>query len=380
MEKKMKHEGIIPTLILMFAVIMFPLDTAARQLFGIINYSPSSYVELADEPFFYSIGKTLMYGRTINDRSPAVFKGSFFGGDLVGVYVSPDNKKAAVISGGNLYLATANESARLLLENADNMAATGSRKGEIFYKYHTIQWDADSRSIYIIKDKKQARRSAQSFSSDASLVRIDIGSPTKIIEVIQDFRSRHYFFVNNDTICFDYAPGDGSVVWKCSQNGNVSRVKSHQNGKIVLMNGMVISGMPFVSYNGNIYESEIWLSKYGYSLTENADGITGLFSNSDLQKPILKIQGGITFKGDYTDGVLQRGCKVLPGGRYILLNVCHDVFDGQLLVDGLTGKYRELPAKTRVFMNLNSLNYEHFKFDIGGIKNPEFVPASRLKN
>lgn len=377
----MKHEGTLTTLLLMFAVILFPLDTVARQPFGIIDYSPSSYVELADEPFFYSTGKTLRYGRTINDSSPVVFKGSFFGGDLADAYIAPDNKKAAVVSNGNLYLATANEPARLLLENADNMDGTESREGDVFYKYHTIQWDAESRSIYIVRDKKKkARPYAQSDSPDATLVRIDIDSPTRIIEVIRDFRSWYYFFVNNDAICFNYPPGDGSVVWKCSQQGKVSRVKSHQNGRIVLKNGIVISGKPFVSYNGDIYEREIWFTKYGFSLTDSADGTTGLFSNSDLQKPILKIQGGKNFKGLYTDGVVDRGCRVLPGGRYILLNVSHDDFKGQLLVDGLSGKYRELPAKTRVYLNLNSLNYEHFKFKMGATKRPEFVPASRLRS
>lgn len=374
----MKRVSITFIFLVLLTTIMFPIEAVARQPFGIIGYKPSSYVEFADKPFFYSIGKTLRYGRTISENSPVLFKGAFFRGDLKEVYVSPDNKKAAIISGGKLYLAETTGHARLLLENGDNKVGSEHHKGEAFYDHYTLQWDMESRAIYIVRNKKQSDVSKQFFSHDATLVRIDIDSPAKIVEVIQDFASLYYFLVGNDTICFDYAPGNGDVIWNCSQNGNVNRVISHQHGQMKLENGVVTQGRPFLSYNGGGHESEIWLSNYGFSLRYTTDGITDFFSKSDNEKPILKIQGGHNIKGHYVIGILQNGCKVLPGGRYALLNVWFDNFKGQLLVDGLTGKYRELPDKTRVYLNLNSLNYEHFKFDIDTGEHPIFVPSDDL--
>lgn len=372
----MKRVGRTSTLIVLLLVaIMFPFDTVAQH---IINYKPSSYVELTDKPFFYSIGKTLRYGRTISESSPVLFKGAFFKGDLVYVCVSPDNKKAAIVSGSKLYLVQTTGQVRLLLEKVCGQFYKIRQKevGEVFYDYDSLQWDVESKSIYIVRDKKKVPTAQHCWRSpDVALVRIDIDSPTKIVEVIKDFNSLNYFFIGNDTICFNYALDNGDVIWKCSRNGDVSPVISHQNGQMVLENGIVTQGNPFLSYNPNVYESAIWLSNYGFSLKRSANDISDFFSKSDSKKPIFKIQGAHTFKGNYTNGILQNGCKVLPGGRYALLNVVSHNCKGQLLVDGLTGKYRELPAKTRVYLNLNSLNYEHFKFDIGPTTKPEFVPA-----
>lgn len=74
-----QHIAMAIALIVSLAVIFIPLDAAAGHFFGIVDYKPSSFVELADEPFFYSIDKTLRYGRTISEDSPVLFKGSFFG-------------------------------------------------------------------------------------------------------------------------------------------------------------------------------------------------------------------------------------------------------------------------------------------------------------
>lgn len=375
-EKTIKQAGIILILFVLSTALTCPTNAVAKQFFGILNYKPAEYVESVSEPFFYSIGKTLRYDRTINDTSPVVFKGSFFGDELREVFVSPDNNKAAVLYGDKLYLARAAGPALLLLSDC---RFNKFKVGETYYS--ELQWEEDSSSIYMIRDTEHVRTPQSSWRApDAALVRIDINSPGKVIEAIQNFNSLNYFFVGDDTICFNYARKDGNVEWRCAQDSETSRAKSQQNGEIVLENGMAIQGRPFVSYDqGNIYESEIWLSSYGFT-TKRADGnITEFFSKNASSKPLFKIQGGHNIKGHYVDGIAQRGCKVLPGGRYALLNVAHDNFKGQLLVDGETGKYRELPANTKVFLNLNSLNYDHFKFDLGPTKHPEFLPAARLR-
>lgn len=378
----MKNINKVIISIALLATVLLPLDATAGKFFGIIDYAPSSFMELADEPFFYSIGKTLRYGRTISDSSPVLFKGSFLwrDRDLMEVYVSPDNKKAAVFYGNNLYLAKTTGPAFLLLSNfRQNRYYDKIKVGEVYYS--KLQWDAESKFVYMIKDKMHIHTPGSSWHSpEVVLVRIDVDSPIKVFEVIKDFNSLHYFFVGTDAICYNYAPRDGSVVWKCFNRGVESLVASHRDNQILLANSTIIKGKPFESYFGNIYESGIWLTNYGFFLKKiNTDGLIGFYSKSDNQKPIFKIQGGHNIKGHFVDGILQYGCKVLPGGRYAVLHVWHDNFKGRLLVDGRTGKYRELPPKTNVYLNLNSYNYDHFKFDLGPGKQPEFVPATRLQ-
>jgi hypothetical protein len=61
-EQKMRFLNLGLMLMLLLGAIAFPSDTVARDFFGIIDYKPSSFTEVADEPFFYSIGKKLRYG------------------------------------------------------------------------------------------------------------------------------------------------------------------------------------------------------------------------------------------------------------------------------------------------------------------------------
>lgn len=127
-----------------------------------------------------------------------------------------------------MYVAEPGKSARLILESVADYFADNVRPGNIYYKTTTFQWDSDSHSIFIARDKKIERGRAgmeQSFSKDATLVRVELGESIVIKDVIPDFRSTEYVLFGNNVICFNYAPGDGSVVWRYSQQGKVLAVR-----------------------------------------------------------------------------------------------------------------------------------------------------------
>jgi hypothetical protein len=356
----------------------FPFAAVAGEFFGIVEYKPSSFVERATTPFFYSIGKQLKFGDSISESAPAIFQGKFTESRLE-VFPSPDQKKATVVSGGNLYLVEAGKPAQLLLEKVSNDEPRSVRVGKAFYKYTMLQWDEHSRYIYIAKDKKQKTLFEQGFSKDAVLVRIDIKDPSSIIEVVLDFRSIKYFFLGDEAICFNYALGNGDVIWKCSLNGQMQAIKKGSIDQIELEGGRKITGRLFQSYMGGIDERDIWLSRYGFSLKTTPDGYIGFYSANLQQTPVFRIRGGINIKGHYSDGITQFGCSVLPGGRFALLNVWHDNFKGQLLIDGVNGRYRELPRDTKVYQNLNSFNYENVIFNMAENSWPEFLPMGKRR-
>jgi hypothetical protein len=79
--------------------------------------------------------------------------------------------------------------------------------------------------------------------------------------------------------------------------------------------------------------------------------------------PLISIKTGISFKGDRVSGVYDYQGAVLPGGRYGFLSVDHDRFTGQLLVDGSTGQYRELPKETVVYRSMNSESFPDIVFN-----------------
>lgn len=346
----------------------------ANESIGISNYHPSQFVERAETPFFYSIGKQLKYGLNIDETAPSLFEESWFNGDLVRVYPSPDNQKVAIVSNRKLYIARLGRQPLLALENVDHYSPDKMIAGKVYYKWPTLQWHPNSRFIYIARDKKQWFISNQTFSEDAILVRIDIDNIGKVEEVIPDFRSNRYFFVGIDNICFNYAPGDGSVIWKCSSENGVSKARSLDATGIHLDNGVVLAGPRFISYEPNIYESAIWMGLYGFSIRQIDNRQDALFHKDAPSTPLLVFNAGGNGKGHRVNGILQSGGSVLPGGRYILLNMV----DGQILFDRFSSYYRKLPKSTRVFRNLNNTHYEDFVFSIDnrpGNSFNHYVPA-----
>ncbi|XOB63722.1 hypothetical protein ACMC56_07880 [Campylobacterota bacterium DY0563] len=357
-------------------LLLLPLIAEAKKL-EIIDYKPSKYTEFADEPFFYSIGRTLRYGKTISEKDPILFKGDFFGGKLQAVYPSPDNKKAVVLTKKKLYLVTLTKPPKLILNNVDSYGASSVNIGEYFFLGASLRWNKTSDYMYIVSYRKRKGTWKTSTGRDSMLLRVNINKPTVVEIVINNFSSDYkYYFVGRDTICFNYAPGNGDLIWKCMYQGKRIKVKSQTKDVVVLENGTVLDGKPFVTSYGN---GEIRLTDNGYFLKNIEKGISGFFSKAYGETPIFKIRTSHNFKGNFIDGVMEHQSNVLPGGRYALLYVLHKNFTGQLLVDGLTGKYKELPSKTKVYMTLNSFNYKNFHFKPDEINNPEFIQANKLR-
>ncbi len=360
----------------LFLLALLPVASFAKDFFGINNYQPQAFSEQVSKPFFYSIGNKLKFGNSIDENAPALFEDpSFFQDSIIlitrvgedslsngrSVFPSPDGQKAAVYIRGKLYIVEADKPAMLLLENvwADNVAKD-LRVGETFYKLSMMQWDAQSRHIYIVKDKKQKTAFEQGWSKDAVLVRIEAKGDGQPVDAISDFRSLKYFFVKEGGLCFNYAPGNGDVIWKCQIDGVTYDGVMTDSG-LVLKNGRRLESESI--YLSEKYAGgEIWMASNGYLLKKIDHRQVGLYFAQNPQ-PIFTINGGKNFKGRFVDGIGDERSSVLPGGRYALFWVLHDNFTGQLLVDGHTGQYKELPKNTWVYRSWNSDNYENIKFD-----------------
>lgn len=268
---------------------------------------------------------------------------------------------------------------KLLLMAVDNYAAATRSLGEAFFLYPSLQWDAKSRNLFIMRATKDNEPS-QAFPRGATLVRINPAEPGHVTDVVPDFRSMRYFLVGDDTSCFDYAQQNGDVIWKCARNGVVLTPKSLKDNRIVLADGMSIIGSPFLSYHPDFYESEIWLTFYGFSLQTTQDKKVGLYSKHRPNTPIFSVKAGHNIKGHFVDAIMSNGCVVLLGGRYALINLARGASTAQVLVDGVTGQYRGLPRQTRVYRNLNTSNYGNVRIGFGGTDSNRFTPVGRLRS
>jgi len=359
--------------ILVFALLSSCLFYAyhffTHDFFGILNYKPSKFTEQMEKPFFYSIDNTLRYGNTISKESSILFKANFGDKSLKAaqVLVSPDNTKAAVISDHKLYVVYANpqKPSKFILEHSFNYDPK-IPMGEFFYKYPLLQWSQNSTSLYIASDiKKEVGK--QSFSHDAVLIHIDLeNTPITLRPIIRDFAALKYFFIDDMTLCFNYAMPNGDVKWKCFFQEKSQFVKSYTSNNITLEDGTKIEGSSLASYlpihmhksrlESDINENFSFIHLTNTKISENTvyDKPTiGLVSKQYSEKPIIKIQGGHNIKGHVVYGIGgDDNIKLFPDTRYLFLDVSHDNFQGQLLIDGLKGQYKELPKKTKVYVDI----------------------------
>lgn len=315
------------------------------DFFGILDYKPVKFQEKTSTPFFYSIGKNLYYNDTISEKSTIIFKG-----DLVRIFVSPNNTKALVVSGNNLYLVQIGESPRLFLENIFS-DRPDIAMGKVFYNWSTLLWSPDSKTIYIAKDMRTKERYPH---HDAVLMSLNIETG-EMIPIINDFAAFRSFIIADKTICYDYARRDGNTIWKCYDDGKFSNIQSYINNQIVLENGKVIEGKSFAFYlPSHMIIGELGKINDTFKFIKQSENSIGLFSKTYSVKPIFILQGGHV-KGHMSFGMQPKDYAVLPGGRYLYLDVYHDNFKGELLVDSLTGQYRELPQKTKVYLEAMAL-------------------------
>ncbi|MDR2506633.1 MAG: hypothetical protein LBD67_01345 [Candidatus Accumulibacter sp.] len=360
---------------------------------GIVDYRPSEFQEVADSPFFYVIDGQLKHGVSIDPNALTLFSATppvkkplswseiLFNYKIkrrsgLRVYPSPDNRKAAVIDDEKLYLVQPEKTPVQLLENVDvfNDRNEISFGGEPWHRSEFLQWDASSRYIHIVLDKKPsflhpALKTIHRVSSDtAQLVRLDTQNLTQPKTLVDRFHAElwwwgysyaaRYFLVGEDVVC---SKGLFQRHWECATPKGRFPIKSYSEQEIILENGESLTGRQFVSVD-RYQNAENGLEKLDsirrhsglcVKLVEKPEGIfDGLFSEDTPNKPLLLFRK-IHDTRDYYNSLFNT--NILPGGRYIPISLKIYLGDearfGQILLDRKTGKYRELPKNTRIYFN-----------------------------
>ncbi|MEM5346155.1 hypothetical protein [Paraburkholderia azotifigens] len=331
-------------------------DNKSTNDSNIVDYRPSKFSELAETPFFFSIGNKLKYGRAIVDSAPTVFEGDFSDRLRNAVYPSPNDRRAIVVTGKKLYLVEPGKKPYLILSEADNEVGSLHAPGAQFYRHYRLQWDPSSRYILIPRDRKQSQISQQFYSPDKALVRIDADNLSVIHEVIPvgQFRSSSFFLIESETVCFDFEVSPNRIIWKCQLGSGAKEVRSISHDEIQFNDGTTIPEKPFASYNGDIRETEIWLTHYGFILRRLQDGTVGIFRRDYRVTPYMRLNPYKNIKGHELDGLRQSGGQVLPGGRYAFLNI----YGAALLLDSRDGSYKKLPTDTHCYINFNSAAHQ----------------------
>jgi hypothetical protein len=344
-------------------VVCVVVSRSACGKFGIVG-DPGDFREAAETPFFFSIGRQLKHGKSIDENAPTFFTAEK---TLDYVFAAPDQQKAAVVSGQTLYLAEPGKPPVRLLENiiapgwADDEEIPFMQlwRGEnakpsvpLFYKAASLQWDAASRYLHVMRETK---------GEDNMLLRFDTQHPALEPEEITRNAGSRYFLVGDDNLCFERGHEELRE-WRCVTPQGELRLDSFADGILRLENGETLVGAPFLSFHANGHATAVWMKHGGFFFhsikTPDGDGDALLYSDRRPDTPLFRFKR-VKYSRPQApaDGFLPRRTVVLPGGRYLFLSFLF----GDFLVDRDTDLYRILPKATRVPVNLNSAHNPRFR-------------------
>ncbi len=346
----------------------------------IIGYKPTTYKENVSHKFYYSIEQELKYANTVDVKSKTLWKGS-----TVYSLVSPDNRKIVFADGSDLYLIIADGAALKLPMVVQPELSYEERKvwkkpiGQVFYRKDSIQWAPDSKSFYIIKDEYYDSKFPDQYcSKKGRLAKYDIAAK-KVTEIISQFPACDYFFGLNGRIYYTESTVTGDPMLSCWWNNRTYLVTAVKDNKTfsLLGYGDVID-KPFYSFQYPF----IFAGARGVHMFrsgENGDVALFYVDADESHGPTLVLRSGQGLKGP-TFG-LRISCVHLPGDRYLLLGVNSSSFDGTLLIDRKTRKYKELPKYISIRRNINTNDNVPYNIDTSGIHAVEqhwmVMPAGR---
>ena len=315
-----------------------------------------------DSSFFYSIRDELKYSNELSLQAPTLMRGK-----IEHFLVSPDNTKIAVVANGSLLVVDADGSAMRKVTAVDSIYRDLSGKkgipvGRRFFRDDNFQWSRDSQYLYLIKDEFYDAGRSQLFSAKVELWRYAL--QTGLLEpVIKPFPAYSYFFGLHG-IYFSVPTSAGDLQLKYFDGKSIANIAEADAEIPANRLSSTFLESPFFSFSAFDYRKAVLLTE-GVRLALDGNGRPEKLVIGT--RTYLAITEGKGFKGPfYCSDTFSS--VFAPGNGYLLFDAsgCQN-FDGQLLIDTVTGDYEKLPKESRIYPLLNTQNVARYKVTGGGI-------------
>lgn len=263
------------------------------------------------------------------------------------------------MANGALVTVTANGSTARQVVTVDSIYREPKPIGRSFFRDDDFQWSKDSQYLYLIKDQYYGSKGSQVFSAKGELWRYDIVAG-KLELVVKPFPAYTYFFLGKAGVVFSVPTEAGDLRLRCFDGKAVKDV-GDVNAWQVPREQLPSSEPPFFSFSAKDFNE---LFARGASLkVQQTGGPQELVIGGKSYLSFTRGEGmkGPFYCSNFYDSVF------LPGGRYFMLNVDCDNYEGQLLIDSETGRYERLPKDTRVYLALTTDDIPNYRISGGGI-------------
>lgn len=324
----------------------------------IAHFTPVSFEARASSPFFYSIGSELKFSDEIDQKAPTLVSGS-----IKNFLVAPNGVLIAVVVNGELVIVDSEKQAARVVTRVDSIYRAPKPIGTQFYRDDNFQWSKDSRTLYLVRDEFYDSKGSQLFSSKGELWKYDLDSG-RLQLVLKPFPAHTYFFGREPVVYFSAPTENGDLHLQYFDGVKVRDVGDSFAATIPLRSLQEkFVDSPFFSFSIFDYQNRE-LPVRGVALVPDQSALLDLKIGSKVYVSFTRGEG---LKGEYYCPELLRSV-FLPGNRYFLLNASYcGNFNGQLLIDKETGKYKTLPSETRVYVTLNTNLNPNYRITAGGM-------------
>ena len=352
----MRYLGVGLGVVVLIFVSLWVYLWAAFTPSKIVDFHPREFEAKADENFFYSIDGALKYSDELNSRAPTLLRG-----EIKDFRVSPDNAKIAVVVSQHLVIV--DKTTVRDVASVDSIYRQPKPIGRHFYRDQGFQWSEDSRNLYLIRDEYYESSGSQLFSSKGELWKYDLDVGT-LQPILKPFPAYTCFFGRNGEIYFSVPTESGDLQLKHFDGARVNDV-GRPNAWAISSEQLLSNSVesPFYSFTVHDYRMTTRSGKQVEFVSGQEGGPQRL---EVAKKPYLAVTEGEGIKGRFHCFDASHSA-FLPGDRYFLIGTYCGNYNGQLLVDTVTGSYQKLAGKTRVYPLMNTKTYPYYRITGGGM-------------
>ena len=302
----------------------------------VIDFKPVSFEAEATGPFFYSIGNSLKYAKSIDPNARTLLAGP-----LRYVQVSPDNRYALATINDTLYVVAANGAGTRAIAMTGGGYEQSGPPGQRFLDSDTYAWSVDSRSVFYIMDEYAMKDSVRRYSEKGELWEYDVASGQSR-RIADRFAGYSYAVTDKGDVYYVQSDGAGGAEYARRSGNDVQTVRPKDRLERTDFVALAPPGTRFRVISNARYEPDVVEALSEHKRPDRSLDIR------HRDRVLFVITEGYGFKGPY-HCLRAPDADFLPGGRYAVMRVRCSNHSGELLIDVETGRYRTLPEDTRVY-------------------------------
>ncbi|MDN3653419.1 hypothetical protein QWY77_11765 [Thalassotalea ponticola] len=308
-----------------------------------LNFTPTEFTVVNEQEVFYSIGNSIKFGNQFSIADKTIFESDK---RIVDVHVSPNNSFAVIEYSDEIWLLSYDGSIKQFISKVMNPFDVKSEPvGETFYTGN-IQWGPTSDYFYVLEYEVYKRNKDGYISSETkALVKYTIDNQefSKVVNPMPFF----LYAQGENGIYFVSPTPDGDLVL------NHSPLNSTQRKVVGLEELKKINNLRTIFYNFSVHDYSDMLIAEGRVKSQISEDRTNMSFYIDDNK-VLTTKEGMGFKGPTFGMQAGIGNVFTPSGRYFLLNLYSEQYNGPLLFNVETYEYMKMPADLRIYQNVNT--------------------------